>query len=151
MEINSISMIILVFFPKELSDINSIGKTLNQIFDVFWDKKVCQWNVAQVRVASCFEDGDHRLRVIVECSVEQRRPIGFAQEVHLYHIRRQENRHSSRVPRGGNMQRWSLPIIESIDWSSSFNQCSHTWTRLVIHCSKVESGQLSGKNCKRGV
>ena len=56
-----------------------------------------------------------------------------------------ENRHNSRVPIGGVVQRRLLITIQSVDIGSCLDESVHDCGRVLEPGSKVQGGELGGK------
>ena len=135
---------ISLFRPVRAS-IKSIWKTPDVIFHLITNNIGCQWNLAQVRIRGSAHESCDRGSVLAHpCSIIQRWLLPPVQQIHFAPASN-ENRHNSRVLIGGQVQRWLLITIQSVDVGSCLAESADYCGRALEHGSKVQGGQLGGK------
>ena len=104
------------FFRQGRASIKSFGKTPDVIFHLITNILGCQWTrVAQVRIRGSAHESCDRGSVLAQPSSKiQRWALQPVQQIH-FAPGSNENRHDSRVPHGGVVQRRLLITIQSVD------------------------------------
>ena len=128
----------ILFFLNRSAGIKSFRKTPDVIFDLITNNMMCQRTHAQVRICLCVHERcDRGSARAPSCSTEQRRLLPLVQQIHLA-PGSNENRHNSRVPLGGQVQRWPVITIKSVDVGSCLAESVHDCGRALEEGSKMQ-------------
>ena len=101
--------------------------------------------IAQVRIRRSRDESSNGGSVLaISCSIIERGALVLVQQIH-FAPGSNENRHNSRVITGGQVQRWTLITIQSVDVGSCLDESVHDCGRALELGSKMQGGHLGGK------
>ena len=136
---------ISLFRPLRAS-IKSFRKTPDVIFHLITNILGCQRTVAQVRIRASRHESGYRGSVLTNpCSTKQRWDLDRVQQIH-FAPGSNENWHNNRVPLGGEVQRWLVITIQSVDVGTCLDEGAHHCGRALEVDSKVQGGHLGGNS-----
>ena len=134
------------FFRKVRASIKSFRKTPDVIFHLITNIRLCQRTLAQVRIrGSAHESCDRGSVLANSCSIIQRWELEIVQKIN-FAPGSNENWHNSRVPLGGEVQRWLVITIQSVDVGTCLDEAAHHCGRALEVDSKVQGGRLGGNS-----
>ena len=135
---------ISLFRPLRAS-IKSFRKTPDVILHLSTNTMLCQRTPAQVRIRGSSHESCDRGSVLAHpCSIIQRWLLPPVQQIHFAPASN-ENRHNSRVLIGGQVQRWLLITIQSVDVGARLDESVDNCGRALEPGNKMQGGQLGGK------